>query len=203
MPNIVRFFPLNAAEQQEINRSGIQPKHCSYACGACSQITNGRILAEIKRECDGATVEWCVCTCPREEPTVVIERGGVVTQQIPDAREFQASTEWPQELAQLYEEAGKSYAAGAYTAAAMVARKLLMACACREGATDGDAFIKYVDYITGTVLTFPKAKDAIDKIRSIGNEANHNVKFVSRDDSRRALSIVTYMLNTIYSLPSA
>ena len=85
----------------------------------------------------------------------------------------------------------------------MAARKLLMACACHEGDTDGKRFVEYVDYITNTVLTFPKAKDAIDKIRSIGNDANHKIQLVPRDAARRALQIVTYMLNTIYSLPSA
>jgi len=103
----------------------------------------------------------------------------------------------------LFDEAAKAYAAGAYTATAMLCRKILMACACHEGDKDGKAFTDYVTYITGTVLTFPKAKDAIDKIRGIGNEANHNVKFVSRDDAKKAMQIATYMLTTIYSLPSA
>ena len=53
------------------------------------------------------------------------------------------------------------------------------------------------------MLTFPKAKDSIDKIRTIGNEANHTIRFVNREDARRAQSIITYMLNTIYSLPSS
>ena len=68
-----------------------------------------------------------------------------------------------------------------------------MACACHEEATDVKRFTEYVDYITGTVLTFPRAKSAMDAIRTIGNEANH----------QRFLQIVTYMLNAIYSLPSA
>jgi hypothetical protein len=63
--------------------------------------------------------------------------------------------------------------------------------------------VEYVTYITNTVLTFPKAKDSIDKIRDIGNDANHDVAFVAPDDARRAMQIVTYMLNTIYSLPAS
>lgn len=123
--------------------------------------------------------------------------------QLPEAREFQAGEKWPPELEQLFDEAAKAYAAGAFTACALVCRKVLMACACQEGDTDGKHFADYVDYITNTVLTFPKAKDSIDKIRGIGNEANHKIRFVSRDDARRAMSIVSYMLTTIYSLPSA
>jgi hypothetical protein len=123
--------------------------------------------------------------------------------QIPQACEFHADDKWPPDLKKLFEEASKSYAAGAFTAAAMVCRKILMACACHEGESDGKNFIQYVDFITSRVLTFPKAKNAIDSIRGIGNDANHDVQFIARDDARRALSIVTYMLNTVYSLPSA
>lgn len=205
MASDVQFFPLTANELMKAQQQGIQPRHKTYSCGAseCGKTTNGRVMASMKRESDGATIHWLVCSCPKEEPTIQVERGGAMVTQIPEAREFQAGEKWPPELEQLFEEASKAYAAGAYTAASMVCRKLLMACACHEGDTDGKNFTDYVDYIINTVLTFPKAKDSIDKIRGIGNEANHKIKFVSRDDARRALSIITYMLTTIYSLPSA
>jgi hypothetical protein len=110
---------------------------------------------------------------------------------------------WPAELEQLYSVASKTFASGAYTACAMVCRKLLMVCACQEGAKDGLKFVEYVKHITDEVLTFPQAKDPIDKIRHIGNDANHTIKFVTREDANRAMSIITYTLNTIYSLPSS
>jgi hypothetical protein len=203
MASDVQFYPITITELQQLQQRGVNPKHRAYACGACGQSTNGRVVASTKRESDGANLWWCVCSCEKEEPTLIIERGGAVVSQVPEAPEFQPGEKWPPELEQLFDEASKAYAAGAFTATAMVCRKILMACACHEGDADGKAFAQYVDYITGTVLTFPKAKDAIDKIRNIGNDANHKVRFVSRDDAKRALSIVTYMLTTIYSLPSA
>ena len=205
MANPVRFFISNTAEQQELNRGGhlINPRHLNYACGACGQTTNGRVVAEMKRQGDGKTLLWCFCSCPREEPAIVFEQEGKAVLQIPEAREFKSDDGWPPELGQLFDEGAKAFAAGAYTAAAMVVRKVLMVCACQEGATDGEPFAKYVDHITTNVLSYPKAKDAIDKIRTIGNDANHAVRFVTREDAHRALSIVTYMLNAMYSLPSA
>jgi hypothetical protein len=128
--------------------------------------------------------------------------GDKVVYQTPIAKEFSASDSWPRELGQLYDEAAAAYSAGAHTACAMVCRKLLMTTACKEGDTDGKSFVSYVNYITDSVLTFPKAKAAIEKIKNIGNEANHHVAFVSPDDSRKALTIITYMLNAIYSLPA-
>jgi len=78
-----------------------------------------------------------------------------------------------------------------------------MVCACNEGDTDGKSFASYVNFITHNVLNYPKARDAIDKIRDIGNDANHDVAFVNEGDARLSLQIVYYMLNSIYSLPSS
>ena len=78
-----------------------------------------------------------------------------------------------------------------------------MVCACREGAAEGKAFAEYVDYIVTEVLPMQRAKASIDAIRKIGNEANHDVAFVEKDDAGRALSIATYLLNAVYSLPVA
>jgi len=70
------------------------------------------------------------------EPAVLVERGGTIIHQYPDAQEFQPGENWPPELTQLFDEAAKAFASGAYTASTMVARKLLMVCACMEGASD-------------------------------------------------------------------
>ena len=123
--------------------------------------------------------------------------------QFPEHSEFQADPKWPQDLAALFDEAARAYAARAFTASAMASRKILMACACENGDDDGKRFVEYVDYLTNHVLTFPKARSSIDAIRGIGNDANHKIEFVSQPDAKRALSIVSYMLNTIYALPSA
>lgn len=205
MSSKVQFHVLSQDEWHNIAQSGqvVRPRHVPVDCGACGQTTNARIVATCKRDHDGADISWGICTCDREEPMIVCERAGTTFAQWPEARHFKAGERWPQDLAQLYDEAAKSYSAGAFTAATMAARKLLMATACKEGDTDGKQFAAYVDYIVKEVLTFPKAKDAIDRIRKIGNEANHHLQFVNRDDAKRAMEIVTYMLNTIYSLPTA
>jgi hypothetical protein len=122
--------------------------------------------------------------------------------QFPFPREFRAKPNWPPELATLYEESAKSYAAAAYTASAMVSRKLLMACACDKGAEDGKTFAIYVDYIIAHIA-YPDAKPALDKLRTIGNEANHHVEFVNQANANRALVIVTHMLDMIYSFTAA
>jgi len=123
--------------------------------------------------------------------------------QLPQPREFVADPRWPEDIGRLFDEAGRSYAAGAYTSAAMTARKVLMACAVDQGDADRKNFTEYVDYIVNSVLTFPKARASIDRIRMIGNDATHKIVFVSREDAHRSLSIVAYMLGVIYALPTA
>jgi hypothetical protein len=198
----VCFRPQNSAEHQEAYGRGINPKSQTYLCGACGCTTNGRVICDAQRLIDGAVLSWCLCSCEKAEPTILIQIGDKMIQQLPIAKEFHIKPAWPKDLALLYEEGALAFSAGAFTAAGMVARKLLMTCACHEKADEGKNFTEYVDYITGTVLTFPRAKSSIDAIRSIGNDANHKVQFISEGEAQRAMQIVTYMLDTIYSLPS-
>ena len=210
---VVGFHPLNGAELGKFLPQGtaghgntfmqqlhLIPKHCKYSCGACGDTTTGRVLCEVERH-DGSIVKWCWCSCDKGEPSVLIEKDGAMIGQIPIAKEFHSEPDWPTGLAQLYDEAAKSYAAGAFTATAMVCRKVLMACACEKGETDGKGFGAYVDHITNNVLTYPAARTSIDAIRTIGNDASHDMSTVNQADAARAMKIVTYMLNTIYSLP--
>jgi hypothetical protein len=181
----------------------VRPVHADYPCGACGKSTNGRVLCEMVRKDDGAKVQWCMCSCEREQPSLLVTKEGKVISQMPIERGYHAHASWPTDLADLYDEAAKSYSAGAFTASTMVCRKLLMVCAAHEGDTTSKNFQGHVEYITNTVLNFPKAKAAIDAIRLIGNEANHEIQFVAEPDAKRAMEIVTYMLNTIYALPAA
>lgn len=206
----IDFHPISGGEiskghfeSLQLSQFGVGPKHKTYACGACGGTTNGRVLCEVQRKVDLAHVYWCWCSCDKGEPTVLVEKDGMITAQLPIAREFHAGSDWPTNLSSLYDEAAKAYSAGAYTASTMVCRKLLMACACDKGEADGKPFAAYVDHLTTNVLNYPAAKAAIDAIRLIGNEANHEVKIVNQADATRAMKIVTYMLATIYSLPAA
>jgi len=210
-PEQLVFHPQRGAEfnaspqatASVVHTLGLNPQHRDYLCGTCGSNTSGRVLCDVTRLSDGAKVQWCLCACDRMEPSVFVHKDGVDLTQQPMPRTFHPDANWPPDLAKLYDEAALSFSAGAHTGAAMLCRKILMATACHEGDDDDKKFVQYVDYITNSVLTFPKAKTAIGRLKDIGNEANHNLAFVSADDAKRAMQIVTYMLNTIYSLPAA
>lgn len=179
---------------------GTRPRYRSFLCGACGREVTGRILCDVKRP-DGATLIWCMC--PQKDPTVIVEKDGAVVSQFPHPNQYHANSKWPSDVRALYEEAAKSFSAGAYTACAMVCRKLLMVTACAEGDSEGKSFLEYVDYITNKVLNFPRAKTHIDRIRVIANDATHKIAFVAQSDAQTAIEVVTYMLDTIYPLPAA
>jgi len=128
---------------------------------------------------------------------------GPIVRQAPAPLDFKPGQEWPEALRKLFEEAALAHAAGAHTACAMVCRKLLMACACEQGDSDGQSFKHYVDYIVDTVLTYPKARTSIQEIRDVGNDANHDIAFVSKADAEKALRIMTYLLDALYAFPQA
>jgi hypothetical protein len=197
-----QFYP-DGQEFHKAQQLGMQRQHRDYLCGACSKPTNGRLVGNCTRLADSARISICVCSCSRCEPTIIVELGGKMLTQLPLAKEFLPGENWPKELTDLFTEASNSYAAGAPTSAAMACRKILMACACEQGDTPDRKFFQYVDYITDEVIKMPKVKPVIEKIKTIGNEANHEIHFVTPQDAARCLSIITYMLNTIYSLPSA
>lgn len=200
IPGVVNFYGMNGSETAR--SGGISPKHINYVCGSCGRSTTGRVVCDLIRAGDRSLIAWCVCSCERQEPTVFVGKDGQETIQLPVPRTYHASNGWPNDLAALYEEAAKSYSAGAFTASAMLCRKLLMECACHEGDKEGRAFTDYVDFIIEKVLTMPKAKATIEAIRTIGNEANHKVQFVAEPDAKKAMDIATYLLRSVYSIPA-
>ena len=199
----VDFLPMTGREVSNAHHGGVCPRHRKYDCGSCGKPIQGRVVATLTRPTDGHQVQWCMCPCDLREPCVFVMKGDEVVTQSPISKQFQHNAKWPPDIAALYDEAAKSYSAGAFTACVMVCRKVLMVTSCKEGETDGKTFVAYVDHITTTVLNFPRAKAAIDSIRTIGNEATHTVAIVSQDDAKRAMQIVTYMLDTIYALPTS
>lgn len=152
---------------------------------------------------DGTTIMFGICACPKQEPMLVTRNLAGTSLQAPPGQPMKPGDRWPAEMARLFTESAAAFGAGAFTASAMASRKILMACACREGAKEGGTFKGYVEYITTSVLPFPRAAAAISKIKDIGNDANHDLEFVTHDDAKTALGIVTYLLNTIYSFPTA
>jgi hypothetical protein len=90
----------------------------------------------------------------------------------------------------------------AYTAAAMCCRKLLMNVAVSEGAQKGRNFWQYVEYLADEGHVTVRAKKWVDHIRDKGNDANHEIKMMDREDAERLIKFSEMMLKTMYEYPA-
>jgi hypothetical protein len=102
----------------------------------------------------------------------------------------------------LYTEARKTTGTGSYTAAVLCCRKLLMHIAVSKGAKEGDTFVNYVQFLSDNNYIPPDAKDWVDHIRTKGNEANHEINIMSKDDAKELLSFIEMLLKIIYEFPA-
>lgn len=102
----------------------------------------------------------------------------------------------------LYKEARSCTSAGAYTAAVLCCRKLLMHIAVAKGASPGIKFIEYVEHLSAQNFIPPGAKEWVDQIREKGNEANHEIIIMNNESAKDLLSFSGMLLKIIYEFPS-
>jgi hypothetical protein len=101
----------------------------------------------------------------------------------------------------LYNQARDCMATRAYTAAAMLCRKLLMHIAVDQGANKGETFVAYVDFLEKAGNVPPKGKAWVDEIRTKGNDANHEIQLIDRGEAERLLGFIEMLLRFNYELP--
>jgi Domain of unknown function (DUF4145) len=109
----------------------------------------------------------------------------------------------PEQVRDLYDEARRTTATGSYTAAVLCCRKLLMHIAVSRGAKPGDTFISYVEYLANHNYVPPDAKDWVDHIRKKGNEANHEIAIMGKDDAVDLIRFSEMLLKLIYEFPAS
>lgn len=105
-------------------------------------------------------------------------------------------------VSDLYNEARSCTGAVAYTAAVLCCRKLLMHIAVSKDAEKGKSFAYYVDFLADNHYVPPGAKGWVDHIRKIGNEANHEIVIMPKEEAEELLSFCEMLLKIIYEFPA-
>jgi hypothetical protein len=108
----------------------------------------------------------------------------------------------PEDINSLYREARDCVAVGSFTASVLTCRKLLMNIAVAQGAKEGQSFLSYVEYLSDKNYVPPNGKHWVDHIRSKGNEANHEIKLMSKPDAEELISFLEMLLKFIYEFPN-
>lgn len=107
----------------------------------------------------------------------------------------------PAEVAALYDEARRCTAGSSYTAAVLATRKLLMHIAVNLGAKEGQNFMEYVQYLADNGYVPPNGKAWVDHIRKRGNEANHEILLMRKEDAADLINFTEMLLKFIYEFP--
>lgn len=172
----------------------------SYTCGHCgSQIASERGW-QARDHAGGKHVAYIYICHKCSKPTFHSSTGAQVpgvtfgneVADIPDAG-----------IQKLYEEARSCTGAGAYTAAVLACRKLLMHIAVVKGAKAGESFLSYVEYLAKQNYIPPDAREWVDHIRAKSNEANHEIVIMPKDDAEELVSFIEMLLRVIFEFPAA
>lgn len=108
----------------------------------------------------------------------------------------------PENIEELYNEARRSEGAGAYTASVLTCRKLLMNIAVNKGAIEGQTFVTYVEFLSDKGYVPPDGKHWVDHIRKRGNEANHEIALMRKEDSSELISFSEMLLKLVFEFPA-
>ena len=105
------------------------------------------------------------------------------------------------EIADIYKEARASITVNAYTGAVMLCRKILMNVSVANGAEEGLRFAQYVEWLIAERYAPKGSEKWVNYIRNRGNEANHVIRSMTREDAEGVLRFTEQLLRNMYELP--
>lgn len=184
-------------------RDTIKLSPYSYTCPYCMNIvssTEGYRFDYSEQICESAVPvakKGVIYICPNcKHPTLI--NGSV---QFPGISGVKPVKHLPSVVYPLYEEARTCMSNGCFTATVMLCRKIIMNTAVENGAKGNLRFIEYVNYLNEEHLFHRKCKPLLDKIKTKGNEANHEIEQVSQADASLIMQLTYQMLLYIYEIP--
>jgi len=146
-----------------------------------------------------------IAICPDcSRPTFIeSDNKGYFSQQLPNAPLGSEVKHLPSEIAALYEEARQCTTVEAYTSAVLLTRKILLHVAVKEGASANINFLQAVNYLDEHHFIPRNGKGWVDRIRKLGNEANHEIVVMTRQQAEEALTFTGWLLTLTYQLPGS
>jgi len=165
----------------------------AYTCGHCgNKVGSDRGYRNIDNQ------RWKLYICPScEKPTFFDGRG-----QYPGAPYGTEVSNLPEDIALLFREARDCIKSSLYNASVLTARKLLMHIAVDRGADEDMRFIEYVQYLAKEGFVPPGGQGWVDHIRQMGNEANHEIQPMDREDAEELVTFLEMLLKFVYEFPN-
>lgn len=179
----------------------------SYLCPYCNQVVAGSkkdviVFHGSSPIGPAMTTDICyVLKCPACNMPAIYDVRSATT--APAGKALKGVKHLPENIKTAYEEVRRAIGAQCYTSAVVYARTVIAHIAVDLGADDNLSFVKYVDYLSENGYTPPNAKEWIDKIRLMGNEATHDLVFWDKDAAETIGKFLMYLLIFIYELPNS
>lgn len=171
----------------------------SYICGYCGRsVASEKGWIGIRK--DTGHHEATLYVCPYCTKPTFFDIGGTQTPGNKFGNDVNDIND--NAVRQLYDEARSCTSSNAFTSAVLSCRKLLMHIAVSKGADENLKFIEYVEYLSKHNYIPPDAKDWVDHIRSKGNEANHEITIMTKEDATDLIAFIEMLLKLIFEFPA-
>lgn len=179
--------------------SGIQMlEEKQYTCGYCSVTVGPNRGYVYRNEFEEHIVKQIIYICPNcNQPTHYNLNNKTQT---PSPVFGEEVDRLPSDIERLYNQARRCYSIGAFDAIAMISRKIIMNTAVFEGAKEKMSFIEYVNFLDEDNLVSKNAKKWLNKLRELGNEANHEIKAITKIQAEEALKFVAILLKNVFGM---
>ncbi|OLO28127.1 hypothetical protein BTR23_18660 [Alkalihalophilus pseudofirmus] len=171
-----------------------------YSCGHCGSVAGPSEAYFCKSKTTRSTSTYAnIFICPScNQPTYIRISSST---QVPGIKAGKSLDYLPEAVGQLYEEARSCISVNAFTASVIACRKLLMNTAVSKGAEEGKSFAHYVNFLKENHYIPPQSEEWVDHIRKKGNEANHEIKAMNREDTEELLNFIQLLLTNVYVMP--
>jgi hypothetical protein len=108
----------------------------------------------------------------------------------------------PVEVVRAWEEARSAYSVGAYAAAELMCRKILMHVAVAKRLVKaGQPFVSCMNALQSAGYITTGLEEVVDQMRDRGNVANHDLPASSEQESQVTLMITRHLMEALYELP--
>ncbi len=169
-----------------------------WRCGFCSKEVGSHIGYAGRTRADAPPVAF-VRICPRCSLPSLFLAGDEL---VPCALLGDPTPHAPPDITALYEEARRAAAARSYTGAVLLCRKILLHIGAELGAPEGSSFAQALVYLAGIGYVPPNGRGWVDRIRTRGNEATHEIVVMTRGDAEGLLLFVWSLLHFVYTMPA-
>jgi hypothetical protein len=171
----------------------------SFTCGYCGNKVAPHQGYHANNSRD-PNVQLFIYICPNCNQPSYFDEKGKQTPSIRIGNDVQGITD--EGVATLYNQARDCTSLRAYTAATLLCRKILMNLAVQHGDSPGKSFIEYIEYLDSKGYVPPNGKPWVDRIRTKGNEATHEIRLIEVAESSQILTFIEMLLKFSYEFPS-